>query len=54
MDGHVAMLTHFIDAIRSGGPSQSEAEVGWNALAVIMAAQDSVKSGRREAVRSKG
>jgi predicted dehydrogenase len=53
-DGHVAMLTHFIEAIRSGMPSQSEASVGWNALAVIEAATQSVTSGRREAVRSKG
>jgi predicted dehydrogenase len=49
-DGHVDMLTHFIAAIRSGQPSASEAEVGWNALAVIVAAQASVRSGRREQV----
>ena len=54
MDGHVAMLTHFIEAIRNGTPSQSEAAVGWNALAVIEAAAQSVTSGRREAVRNKG
>lgn len=53
-DGHVAMLTHFIDALRSGGPSRSEISVGWNALAVIEAAVASVKSGRRETVRTRG
>jgi len=53
MDGHVAMLTHFIDAIRSGEPSPSEGVVGWNALAVIEAAAASVKSGRRETVRTR-
>lgn len=47
-DGHVAMLTHFIEALRSGTPSKSEAPVGWNALAVIEAATASVASGRRE------
>jgi predicted dehydrogenase len=53
MDGHVDMLTHFIDAVRSGEPSASEAEVGWNALAVIEAAARSVTSGRRERVRTR-
>ena len=53
-DGHVAMLAHFIDAIRSGAPSQSEADVGWNALAVIVAAQKSVASGHREPIQIKG
>lgn len=54
MDGHVAMLTHFIDALRSGASSKSEISVGWNALAVIEAAEASVKSGRRETVRTIG
>jgi predicted dehydrogenase len=53
-DGHVAMLTHFIEALRSGAPSRSEISVGWNALAVIEAAVASVKSGRRETVRTRG
>ncbi|HVY20665.1 MAG TPA: Gfo/Idh/MocA family oxidoreductase [Bauldia sp.] len=53
MDGHVAMLTHFIDAIRTGKPSASEGVVGWNALAVIEAATASVKSGKREAIRTR-
>lgn len=52
-DGHVDMLTHFIAAIRSGEPSASEAEVGWNALAVIEAATASVRSGKREQVRTR-
>jgi predicted dehydrogenase len=52
-DGHVAMLTHFIEAIRSGAPSKSEAAVGWNALAVIEAATASVASGHRETIRTR-
>jgi predicted dehydrogenase len=52
-DGHVAMLTHFIDALRSGAPSKSEAIVGWNALAVIEAATASVASGQRQVVRTR-
>ena len=42
------MLTHFIEALRNGTPSKSEANVGWNALAVIEAATASLTSGRRE------
>jgi predicted dehydrogenase len=52
-DGHMAMLTHFIDALRSGNPSKSEAALGWNALAVIEAAVASVRSGRREEVKTR-
>lgn len=52
-DGHVAMLTHFIEALRNGTPSKSEANVGWNALAVIEAATASVVSGRRENIRTR-
>lgn len=52
-DGHVAMLTHFIDALRSGAASKSEAIVGWNALAVIEAATASVASGQRQIVRTR-
>ena len=51
-DGHLAMLTHFVEALRSGERSKSEAMVGWNALAVIEAAAISVESGRREIIRS--
>jgi predicted dehydrogenase len=52
-DGHVAMLTHFVEALRGGAPSKSDAEVGWNALAVIEAATASTQSGRREAVKTR-
>jgi predicted dehydrogenase len=52
-DGHVAMLIHFIEALRSGALSRSEAVVGWNALAVIEAATASVASGRREPIRTR-
>jgi predicted dehydrogenase len=52
-DGHVAMLSHFIEALRTGAQSQSEAIVGWNALAVIEAAAASVASGHREIVRTR-
>jgi predicted dehydrogenase len=52
-DGHVAMLTHFIEALRSGAQSKSEAVVGWNALAVIEAAAASVASGHRENIRTR-
>jgi predicted dehydrogenase len=52
-DGHVAMLTHFMDALRAGTPSKSEAVVGWNALAVIEAATASVRTGRRVTIRAR-
>jgi predicted dehydrogenase len=52
-DGHVAMLGHFIECLRTGAPSQSEAVIGWNALAVIEAATASVQSGRRETIRTR-
>jgi predicted dehydrogenase len=52
-DGHVAMLSHFIDALRTGAPSKSDAFVGWNALAVIEAATASVASGHRETIRTR-
>ena len=52
-DGHVAMLAHFIEALRSGARSKSEAIVGWNALAVIEAAAASVASGHRENIRTR-
>jgi hypothetical protein len=52
-DGHVAMLSHFIEALRSGTLSKSEALVGWNALAVIDAAAASVASGHREIIRTR-
>lgn len=52
-DGHVAMMTHFVEALRNGSASKSEAILGWNALAVIEAAASSVNSGRREPVRTR-
>ena len=52
-DGHVAMLSHFIEALRSGVQSKSEAIVGWNALAVIEAATASARSGHREIIRTR-
>ncbi len=52
-DGHVAMLTHFIEALRNGTPSECDANVGWNALAVIEAAAASVQTGRKCAVKTR-
>jgi predicted dehydrogenase len=52
-DGHSAMLTHFLDCLRDGTPSGSEAEDGRVILAVVEAAAASVQSGRRELVSKK-
>ncbi len=52
-DGHAAMLEHFIEVLRTGAPSRSEAVVGWNALAVIKAAAASVASGCRQKIRTR-
>lgn len=52
-DGHVAMITHFLEALWTNTPSKSDAVVGWNALAVIEAAAESVRSGKREPIRSR-
>ena len=52
-DGHTAMLAHFMEAVRTGSASRSEAVVGWNALAVIEAAAASVASGRRELIKTR-
>lgn len=49
-DGHHAMLAHFIDCLRSGRKSESEAEDGRAVLAVVEAAMRSARSGRREQV----
>lgn len=46
-DGHLAMLTHFIDAIRTGEPSASEGQVGRDVLAVVDAALESVRTHKR-------
>jgi predicted dehydrogenase len=49
-DGHLAMLTHFIDCIRSNVPSLSEGRVGVDVLQVVESAYRSVASGRRQNV----
>ena len=49
-DGHLAMLTHFVDVIRTGTPSSSEGQVGRDVLAVVDAAMRSLDSQRRESV----
>ncbi|GAB1820143.1 Gfo/Idh/MocA family protein [Herbidospora sp. RD11066] len=47
-DGHLTMLTHFTNCIRTGEPSFSEGSVGRDVLAVVDAATRSLASGRRE------
>jgi predicted dehydrogenase len=47
------MLTHFIEALRNGTPSECDAKVGWNALAVIEAAATSVQTGRKCTVKTR-
>jgi predicted dehydrogenase len=49
-DGHLAMLTHFIECLRTGEPSLSEGEVGRDVLSVVEAALRSAKTGRKEKV----
>lgn len=51
-DGHLAMLRHFVDCLRSGAPSRSEGAVGLEILAAVDAANRSAASGCRELVRS--
>ncbi|GAA1844435.1 Gfo/Idh/MocA family protein [Asanoa iriomotensis] len=50
-DGHLAMLGHFLDCLRSGAPSLSDGHVGRDVLAVVDAAYRSVASGRREEIK---
>jgi predicted dehydrogenase len=50
-DGHLDMLTHFIDAHRTGAPSQSEGAVGLDVLRVVEAALSSARTGTRTQVR---
>jgi predicted dehydrogenase len=50
-DGHLAMLGHFLDCLRSGAPSLSDGRVGRDVLAVVDAAYRSVASGRREEIK---
>lgn len=49
-DGHLDMLTHFIECIESGAPSQSEGQVGLDVLRVVEAATKSLQTGAREHV----
>ncbi len=49
-DGHLAMLTHFLDARRTGEPSRSEGRVGLDVLRVVEAALASATDGARTAV----
>lgn len=49
-DGHLDMLGHFVECIRTGAASPSEATVGQHALAVVEAAVRSMSSGHREPV----
>lgn len=49
-DGHLDMLGHFMECIRTGASSPSEATVGQHALAVVEAAVRSMTTGRREPV----
>lgn len=49
-DGHLDMLTHFIECIVSGAPSQSEGQVGLDVLRVVEAATTSLTTGAREHV----
>jgi predicted dehydrogenase len=53
-DGHLAMLRHFVTCLRTGAPSGSEGERGWEVLAVVDAALRSMSSGRREPVATNG
>ena len=46
-DGHLDMLAHFLDCIRTGQPSRSEPEIGLHALAVIEGAIRSAATGER-------
>ncbi|MGH7903145.1 MAG: Gfo/Idh/MocA family protein [Candidatus Dormibacteraceae bacterium] len=51
-DGHLAMLNHFVECLRSGERSLSEGEEGRADLAVVEAALRSSRSGRREPIIS--
>jgi predicted dehydrogenase len=51
-DGHLAMLTHFLDARRTGAVSRSEGRVGLDVLRVVEAALVSADRGVRTAVEN--
>ncbi len=50
-DGHLDMLSHFVDCLLTGATSASEGEVGLEVLRVVEAATRSLTSGARERVR---
>jgi predicted dehydrogenase len=50
-DGHLAMLGHFLDYLRTGAPSLCDGQVGRDVLAVVDAAYRSVASGQREEIK---
>ena len=52
-DGHLDMLAHFLDCIRTGEPSESEAGIGLQALAVVEAATRSAATGERVAIAAR-
>jgi predicted dehydrogenase len=49
-DGHLDMLTHFLDARHTGEPSRSEGAVGLEVLRVVEAALLSASTGHRQPV----
>jgi predicted dehydrogenase len=49
-DGHLAMLTHFVDCLRDGQPSRSEGTVGLDVLRVVEAATRSLQTGARQSL----
>jgi predicted dehydrogenase len=53
MDGQVEMFRHFMECLRTGARSRSEGIDGWNVMAVIEAAQKSMRSGKREPVKQR-
>lgn len=49
-DGHLAMLSHFLEARESGEQSRSEGKVGVGVLRVVEAALESARTGHRIAI----
>jgi predicted dehydrogenase len=49
-DGHLDMLTHFLECIETGETSRSEGHVGLDVLRVVEAATRSMTTGKREDV----
>ncbi|MBA8990881.1 putative dehydrogenase [Curtobacterium pusillum] len=50
-DHDLPMLRTFLDAVRSGTQPQPDVEVGLRTLSIVLAAQESVRSGRTESAR---